>query len=126
MLRRIATLSGLLLPIRAGLAAVRVNQRTSLEEYNSHFEQKMPVIDRECGEIIREMGKERPNIARLNSLFEDYLEFTKFGNFVPRTLKGLLSVMSAIGMSGCEPLARYRWQLLEQTNRVQLEGERLE
>jgi hypothetical protein len=102
-------------------ADTRVTHKAKLAKYNTYFEQVLPVIGNECGDIIRELGKERPNMMRVNTLLDDYLQFHQEGNFIPRTLEGVLNIIIAIDMGGFETLSKYKFMLLEQVNRVKLE-----
>jgi hypothetical protein len=59
------------------------------------------------------LGNEKPNIIRLNSLLNEYLDTAvKFNEFSPRTLRGLMSILSAIIMTGCDALSRYKFPIL--------------
>lgn len=79
MLKRFVALRGLLQPNRFCQATLsnQTNKKASMQEYQLYFKEELPKLESQSRCIIEELGKESPNIKRLNDLLGKYLTFDK-------------------------------------------------
>lgn len=121
MLRR--TIISLISPLKplylysqpASDIAIR-NQQTIRKQFEQYFTALSPEVEKECGTIIRELGKERPDIPTISKLLDAYLSVTADPS--NRSVKGIFSLFCALNMVQIESLGRFKRGVTELTSRL--------
>ena len=128
MLRR--ALTSLISPLKplylysqhASDGAVR-NQQAISKQYSKYFARLSPEVEKECGQIIRELGKERPDIPSLTKLLEIYLSVTADPS--NRSVNGVFSLFCALNITQIAALDRFKRGVTELASRLNVEDVKL-